>query len=292
MRHTAQDEMGELRWGSGFLASVGSTSPFIGLFGTVWGIMATFQALGDAKSRQPRGRGPRHRLGPDRHRRRTGGRDPRGHGVQLDSGAIDVLQEEADTFIERMDFLTRTEHPRRSAAPSTRQRVRRARRRCGKRVTEGSPMAMGCAAAAGGGGGREPEAADGRDQRHAHGGRDARAAGDLHDHRAGHQADRRRLQVDLPQVPAAAGADDPDRGRPHASSSRRTATVAARPGSAEATSTGTRPSRIDGPEVRYREDCEKGKRTPVVVIAGDRAAKWERVMQVWNCGEDRRASTG
>lgn len=32
----------------------------------------------------------------------------------------------------------------------------------------------------------------------------------------------------------------------------------------------------------YREDCEKGKKTPVVVIAGDRDAKWERVMQVWN----------
>ncbi len=32
----------------------------------------------------------------------------------------------------------------------------------------------------------------------------------------------------------------------------------------------------------YREDCEKGKKTPVVVIAGDRDAHWERVMQVWN----------
>src|SRR5580704_440117 len=50
MQHTAKEEMGSLRWGSGFLASVGSASPFIGLFGTVWGIMATFQALGDAKS--------------------------------------------------------------------------------------------------------------------------------------------------------------------------------------------------------------------------------------------------
>ena len=33
----------------------------------------------------------------------------------------------------------------------------------------------------------------------------------------------------------------------------------------------------------YRDDCEKGKKMPVVVIAGDRSAKWERVMQVWNC---------
>jgi biopolymer transport protein TolQ len=29
-----------------FLATVGSTSPFIGLFGTVWGIMTAFQAIG------------------------------------------------------------------------------------------------------------------------------------------------------------------------------------------------------------------------------------------------------
>ena len=28
-----------------FLATVGSTSPFIGLFGTVWGIMTAFQAI-------------------------------------------------------------------------------------------------------------------------------------------------------------------------------------------------------------------------------------------------------
>lgn len=33
----------------GFLASVGSISPYIGLFGTVWGIMTSFQALGQVK---------------------------------------------------------------------------------------------------------------------------------------------------------------------------------------------------------------------------------------------------
>lgn len=32
-----------------FLATVGSTSPYIGLFGTVWGIMNSFRALGDIK---------------------------------------------------------------------------------------------------------------------------------------------------------------------------------------------------------------------------------------------------
>jgi biopolymer transport protein TolQ len=33
-----------------FLASVGSTAPFIGLFGTVWGIMNSFQAIGASRN--------------------------------------------------------------------------------------------------------------------------------------------------------------------------------------------------------------------------------------------------
>lgn len=33
-----------------FLATVGATAPFIGLFGTVWGIMTSFQAIAAAKS--------------------------------------------------------------------------------------------------------------------------------------------------------------------------------------------------------------------------------------------------
>ncbi len=33
-----------------FLATVGSTSPYVGLFGTVWGIMNSFRALGEIKN--------------------------------------------------------------------------------------------------------------------------------------------------------------------------------------------------------------------------------------------------
>ena len=33
-----------------FLATVGSTSPYVGLFGTVWGIMSSFTALGNVQS--------------------------------------------------------------------------------------------------------------------------------------------------------------------------------------------------------------------------------------------------
>jgi biopolymer transport protein TolQ len=33
-----------------FLATVGSSAPFIGLFGTVWGIMSSFQAIASSKN--------------------------------------------------------------------------------------------------------------------------------------------------------------------------------------------------------------------------------------------------
>ncbi len=39
-------ELSGLEKGLNFLASVGSTAPFIGLFGTVWGIMNSFTAIG------------------------------------------------------------------------------------------------------------------------------------------------------------------------------------------------------------------------------------------------------
>jgi len=50
MQHACKAEFLNLQTGLNFLATIGSTTPFIGLFGTVWGIMDTFRALGDAKS--------------------------------------------------------------------------------------------------------------------------------------------------------------------------------------------------------------------------------------------------
>jgi len=46
MRKTAQLEQIRLRQGLTFLATVGNTAPFIGLFGTVWGIMRAFHDIG------------------------------------------------------------------------------------------------------------------------------------------------------------------------------------------------------------------------------------------------------
>jgi biopolymer transport protein TolQ len=46
MRVALSREVDELEVNLSFLATVGSTSPYIGLFGTVWGIMNSFRALG------------------------------------------------------------------------------------------------------------------------------------------------------------------------------------------------------------------------------------------------------
>ncbi|MCP4327771.1 MAG: protein TolQ [Alphaproteobacteria bacterium] len=45
MQATMSREMDKLERHMTFLASVGATAPFIGLFGTVWGIMNSFQAI-------------------------------------------------------------------------------------------------------------------------------------------------------------------------------------------------------------------------------------------------------
>jgi biopolymer transport protein TolQ len=45
MAVTINREMSSLERGLTFLASIGSTAPFIGLFGTVWGIMTSFTAI-------------------------------------------------------------------------------------------------------------------------------------------------------------------------------------------------------------------------------------------------------
>lgn len=49
MRIQMNREMERLDEKLPFLATVGSTSPYVGLFGTVWGIMNSFRSLGDVK---------------------------------------------------------------------------------------------------------------------------------------------------------------------------------------------------------------------------------------------------
>jgi biopolymer transport protein TolQ len=50
MRVSQMREVDRLEHNLAFLATVGSTSPYIGLFGTVWGIMNSFQSLANVQS--------------------------------------------------------------------------------------------------------------------------------------------------------------------------------------------------------------------------------------------------
>lgn len=49
MRGAMRGELKRIETGLSFLATVGSAAPFIGLFGTVWGIMHSFTAIAQAK---------------------------------------------------------------------------------------------------------------------------------------------------------------------------------------------------------------------------------------------------
>ncbi len=49
MRASLQRELDVIEGNVGFLASVGSVSPYVGLFGTVWGIMHAFVGLGQVE---------------------------------------------------------------------------------------------------------------------------------------------------------------------------------------------------------------------------------------------------
>ncbi len=46
LRRSIIDQTKQLEFGIGFLATTGNTAPFIGLFGTVWGIMEAFRGIG------------------------------------------------------------------------------------------------------------------------------------------------------------------------------------------------------------------------------------------------------
>lgn len=48
LRKASDNEIAKIEGRTSFLATVGSTSPFIGLFGTVWGIMVSFQGIANS----------------------------------------------------------------------------------------------------------------------------------------------------------------------------------------------------------------------------------------------------
>lgn len=50
MQISANKSVQKLEHGLGFLAIIGSAAPFVGLFGTVWGIMSSFQGIAISKN--------------------------------------------------------------------------------------------------------------------------------------------------------------------------------------------------------------------------------------------------
>ena len=122
MQHTAKEEMALLRWGAGFLASVGSSAPFIGLLGTVLGIMGTFHVLGTGKTATLDVVGPSISAALIATAAGLAVAIPSVMAYNWVLSKTDGMQEEAENFIERMDFLTRVEYadgPKAAAPPSS-----------------------------------------------------------------------------------------------------------------------------------------------------------------------------
>ena len=87
-----------------FLATTASIAPFIGLFGTVWGIMVAFQGIGETGSTNLGVVAPGHRRGAGRHRGRPlrGDSGRRTSTTQL-TNRVKLFASEMDDFA--MEFL-------------------------------------------------------------------------------------------------------------------------------------------------------------------------------------------
>jgi biopolymer transport protein TolQ len=107
MQHTSKAEFLKLGTGLGFLATIGSTSPFIGLFGTVWGIMDTFRELGNAKSASIQVVAPGISSALIATAAGLAVAIPAVMAYNWFLGQIDDQQDAADNFIERLSVLIR-----------------------------------------------------------------------------------------------------------------------------------------------------------------------------------------
>jgi biopolymer transport protein TolQ len=107
MQQVSQAEFSALQFGMGFLATIGSTSPFIGLFGTVWGIMNTFRELDKTKSASLMVVGPGLSSALIATAAGLAVAIPAVMAYNWFVARINGMQEEADGFIDRMNVLIR-----------------------------------------------------------------------------------------------------------------------------------------------------------------------------------------
>ena len=77
MSRTAREFLAKEEGGLPNLAVISSVAPFIGLFGTVWGIMSSFAGIAAIARHQPRGGGAGHRRSAGGDRLRPRGRHSR-----------------------------------------------------------------------------------------------------------------------------------------------------------------------------------------------------------------------
>jgi biopolymer transport protein TolQ len=82
--------------------NTGAVTPFIGLFGTVWGIIDAFHGLGTSRRCDPARGGAGHLRGVDYNRRRIGRRHPRRDCLQFDRRVNSRITSRGDDFALEM----------------------------------------------------------------------------------------------------------------------------------------------------------------------------------------------
>jgi biopolymer transport protein TolQ len=97
-------ELDRLEHNLAILATIGSVSPYVGLFGTVWGIMGTFVALGGVQqATQHRGAG--HRRGAGGHGVRAGGGHSPFIAYNRYADKVGRLEMRYDAFMEEFSSI-------------------------------------------------------------------------------------------------------------------------------------------------------------------------------------------
>lgn len=107
LRHTAEEYFAKMQYGLGFLATAGSATPFIGLFGTVWGILTTFKHIGVADKNSLAGVGAGISSALIATAAGLAVAIPAVIAYNAFLAAIDAMQEKTNRFIERVMMLVR-----------------------------------------------------------------------------------------------------------------------------------------------------------------------------------------
>jgi biopolymer transport protein TolQ len=119
MRVSRLREMDRLEQNLAFLATVSSTSPYIGLLGTVWGIMSSFQSLGGVQSATIAMVAPGISEALVATAMGLIAAIPAGFFFNRYADQVDRLEVRYDTFMEELSAIFQRNAARREAAPRT-----------------------------------------------------------------------------------------------------------------------------------------------------------------------------